>query len=177
MVLVVSSNGESIDQSILRQLLQKGVMVVLFGGRGTQTKDLQHYLSGNRNNFGNMLDDLQATVEFIGNEMTQNISLYCKGEVSSLVGLWFNFYFPYLFNASALHVRLEILRTAFIILRMPSPLRPSRTFSGKFQSKERRLHKDSILRSLTCSAINSGRWVCGTRVNRRKNIVLERYRM
>jgi hypothetical protein len=36
--------------------------------------------------------------------MTTNISLYCKGQVSSLAGLWFNLYFPYLFNASILHV-------------------------------------------------------------------------
>jgi hypothetical protein len=50
-----------------------------------------------------MLDDLQAVVEFIGNNLTKNISLYCKGGVSSLVGLWFNVYFPFLFNATVLH--------------------------------------------------------------------------
>ena len=52
------------------------------------------------------MDDLQSVVEFIGNGMSKNISLYCKGESSSLVGLWFNVYFPYLFNATVLHVTM-----------------------------------------------------------------------
>lgn len=52
------------------------------------------------------MDDLQSVIEFIGNGMSKNISLYCKGESSSLVGLWFNVYFPYLFNATVLHVTI-----------------------------------------------------------------------
>lgn len=79
-------------------------MVVQFLGRGTFSRDAQHYLSGCRQNFPNLMDDLQSVVEFIGNGMSKNISIYCKGESSSLVGLWFNVYFPYLFNATVLHV-------------------------------------------------------------------------
>lgn len=75
-----------------------------FCGRGTFHKDLEHFLSGSRQNFGNMLDDLKAAIEFLGNTISSNISLYCKGPISSLAGLWFNIYFPYLFNASVLHV-------------------------------------------------------------------------
>lgn len=78
-------------------------MVVEFKGRGTFSRDLEHFLRGSRRNFPRMLDDLQAVIEFVGNNLTKNISLYCKGEVSSLVGLWFNVYFPFLFNTTILH--------------------------------------------------------------------------
>ena len=114
-MLVILEQGEAFDQSALRQFLEKGVAVVQFCGRGTFTKDLQHFLAGSRHNFSNLLDDLQTTIEFIGNSMTKNISLYCKGEISSLVGLWFNVYFPYLFNSTVLHVPPYQYRTAFMI--------------------------------------------------------------
>lgn len=77
--------------------------MVEFRGRGTFSRDLEHFLRGSRGNFAGMMDDLQAVVEFIGNNLTKNISIYCKGQTSSLVGLWFNVYFPFLFNASVLH--------------------------------------------------------------------------
>ena len=54
-------------------------MIVEFRGRGTFSKDLEHFLKGSRGNISNMLDDLQQLIEFIGNNMTKNISLYCKG--------------------------------------------------------------------------------------------------
>lgn len=73
-MLVMTSRGEQIDQQMLRQFL-----VVQFCGRGTFSHDLEHFLAGSRHNFGQMLDDLQAVIEFIGNKMTRNISLYCKG--------------------------------------------------------------------------------------------------
>jgi hypothetical protein len=46
----------------MQQFLEKGVMLVKFGGRGTQTKDLQHYFAGCKHNFRFMLDDLQAAI-------------------------------------------------------------------------------------------------------------------
>jgi hypothetical protein len=83
--------------------LEKGIRIAEFRGRGTFSQDLSHFLAGSRSNFAALMDDLQAVIEFIGNNLTKNISIYCKGEVSSLVGLWFNIYFPFLFNASVLH--------------------------------------------------------------------------
>lgn len=77
--------------------------MVEFRGRGTFSRDLEHFLRGSRGNFAGMMDDLQTVVEFIGNNLSKNISIYCKGQTSSLVGLWFNVYFPFLFNASVLH--------------------------------------------------------------------------
>jgi hypothetical protein len=73
------SRNEEVEGVALRQFLEKGVMVVEFRGRGTFSHDLQHYLSGSKQNFPKMLDDLQEVIEFIGNNMTKNISLYCKG--------------------------------------------------------------------------------------------------
>lgn len=113
-VLFFVTRGESVDQQIFKSLLEKGVAVIQFCGRGTFSKDLTHFLAGSRHNFTNMLDDLKEVIEFIATNMTKNISLYCKGEISSLAGLWFNIYFPYLFNASVLHVPIVSFRTAFM---------------------------------------------------------------
>jgi len=60
----------------------------------------------------------------VGNDISKNISLYCKGEVSSLVGLWFNFYFPSLFNASVLHVKGLLCRMGYMTSRMRWRLSP-----------------------------------------------------
>ena len=39
-ILVLEDSGEKINQEAMQQLLEKGVMLAKFGGRGTQTKDL-----------------------------------------------------------------------------------------------------------------------------------------
>ena len=122
----------------MHQLLEKGVMLVKFSGRGTQAKDLEHYFAGSRHNFGRMMDDLQKAIEFIGNELTPNISLYCKGEVTSLVGLWFNFYFPNLFNATVLHVNFWICRMGSMIYLTKSLCSPSAIFLVRVQSQRNR---------------------------------------
>ena len=114
-LLIILEQGETIDQHVLRQFLEKGVAVVQFCGRGTFSADLEHFIAGSRHNFTHFFDDLQAAVEVIGNNMTKNISLYCKGQVSSFVGLWFNIFLPYLFNSSVLHVTLLISRMEFMI--------------------------------------------------------------
>ena len=114
-LLLILEQGETIDQHVLRQFLEKGVAVIQFCGRGTFSADLEHFLAGSRHNFTNFFDDLQAAIEFIGNNMTQNISLYCKGQVSSFVGLWFNIFLPYLFNSSVLHVNLVLFRMEYMI--------------------------------------------------------------
>lgn len=62
MVLVFEGRSERINQDAMRQLLEKGVMLVRFAGRGTQTKDLEHYLAGSRHNFPRLMDDLQAAI-------------------------------------------------------------------------------------------------------------------
>jgi hypothetical protein len=102
-VIYMPSREEELEGGPLRQLLEKGVVLVEFRGRGSFSRDLEHFLRGSRSNFPCLLDDLQAVIEFIGNNYTKNISLYCKGETSALVGLCFNVYFPYLFNATVLH--------------------------------------------------------------------------
>jgi hypothetical protein len=102
-VIYMPSREEELEGGPLRQLLEKGVVLVEFRGRGSFSRDLEHFLRGSRSNFPCLLDDLQAVIEFIGNNYTKSISLYCKGETSALVGLWFNVYFPYLFNATVLH--------------------------------------------------------------------------
>ena len=74
-------------------------------------------MSGSQDNFETLFDDLQEVIEFIGNNLTKNISLYCKGEISSLVGLWLNVYFPFLFNTTVLHVEIIIYRMVFTIFK------------------------------------------------------------
>ena len=91
--------------------MEKGVTVVEFRGRGTLSTDLEHFLGGSQLNFPRLMDDLQDTIEFIASNWTKNISLYCKGEISSLVGFCFNVYFPFLFNTTVLHVAHPIVRT------------------------------------------------------------------
>lgn len=61
-VLVMTDKGEELGQQVLRQFLEKGVAVIQFCGRGTFTKDLQHFLAGSRHNFGSMLDDLKTAI-------------------------------------------------------------------------------------------------------------------
>ena len=142
-MLVILEQGQTFDQVVIKQFLEKGVAIVQFCGRGTFTKDLQHFLAGSRHNFSNLFDDLQNTIEFIGNNMTKNISLYCKGEVSSLAGLWFNAYFPYLFNSSVLHVNIFSFRMDFMILTMCSRFNPVKI------SLERRYKTSKLLHFLT----------------------------
>lgn len=54
--------GETFDQGVIRQFMEKGVAVIQFNGRGTFSKDLQHFLAGSRHNFNHYFDDLQRTI-------------------------------------------------------------------------------------------------------------------
>lgn len=102
---------------MLKKLVKKSVCVVEFLGRGTFSTDVHRYLTGAQYNVANQISDWERVIEFLGNHLSTNISLYCKGESAAEIGLLVSLRHPYLFNASVLHVKIPIYRMDSMICK------------------------------------------------------------
>ena len=50
-----------------------------------------------------MISDLESAIEWIGNNLGSNISLYCKGPIAGLTGMMLNVKHPFLLTSTVLH--------------------------------------------------------------------------
>ena len=80
------------------------MLVKIINGRGSFGEDAQTFLEGCQMNYKNYIADIKEVIEFIGENLSENISVYAKGANSSFVSLLLNIDYPYLFTSSVLHV-------------------------------------------------------------------------
>ena len=83
------------------------MFIQILNNRGGFGTDAQTLLEGCQANYTNFLEDVQSTIEYIGNTFTENICLYAKGGSASLISFLLSTRYPTMLTGTVLHVLIN----------------------------------------------------------------------